>query len=125
MILNLLNVGGPIFMYPALIILILIIVLIAKSFMAPENQTLKFRSLIASLGLFVIVWGFLGQLLGLISAFDTIDKVGSVSASILAGGLKVSLIAPTFGLVIFLIARLGIIFLDLKAQKNIDSTNEK
>ncbi|WP_196886556.1 MotA/TolQ/ExbB proton channel family protein [Aureivirga sp. CE67] len=120
MILNFLEVGGPIFMYPALIILILIIILIVKSFVNPKGKTQKNRSLISNLGTFAIVWGFLGQLLGLISAFDTIDKVGKVSTSILAGGLKVSLVAPTFGLVIFLIARIGIILLDLKSQNNLN-----
>lgn len=102
--------GGPFFMYPILFLLILILVLIVKGFLEKGSNP-KTLSLISSIGLFTVVWGFLGQTIGLIEAFDVIQRVGDISMSLIAGGLKVSLLAPVFGLIVFLIARLGIIVL--------------
>jgi len=102
--------GGPLFMFVILILLILILVLIVKGFLEKGNNQ-KTISLIGSIGLFTVVWGFLGQTLGLIGAFQAIEVAGDVSMAILAGGLKVSLLSPIFGLIVFLIARLGIIIL--------------
>ena len=102
--------GGPGFMYVILLLLILILVLIVKGFLEKGNNP-KTLSLIGSIGLFTVVWGFLGQTIGLIQAFGVIEQVGDVSMSVIAGGLKVSLLPPVFGLIVFLIARLGIIVL--------------
>ncbi|MEN8126144.1 MAG: MotA/TolQ/ExbB proton channel family protein [Bacteroidota bacterium] len=110
MFLSLLNDGGPLFMYTLLLILILVLILLVKGFLKKGN-TEKTLSLIGSISLFAVVWGFLGQSLGLISAFDTIEEVGDISPAVLAGGLKISFLAPVFGLFIFLIGRLGIIIL--------------
>ena len=86
------------------------IILIVKGFLKKENLEKTLR-LISSIALFAVVWGFLGQIIGLISAFDTIQVVGDISPAMLAGGLKVSFLAPVFGLFIFLVGRLGIIVL--------------
>ncbi len=110
MFFQLLNDGGPVFMYPLLVILILVILLIVKGFLK-KGDIDKIMSLIGSFGLFSVVWGFFGQILGLIAAFDTIEAVGDISPNVLAGGLKISFLAPLFGMFIFLIARLGIIVL--------------
>jgi len=105
-----LNEGGSFFMYPLLFILILVIVLIVKGFLQKGN-TKKTVSLISSITLFAVVWGFSGQMIGMISAFDSIEAVGDISPAVMAGGLKISFLAPLFGMVIFLIGRLGIIIL--------------
>ena len=60
-----------------------------------------------------MVWGFLGQMLGFISAFDAVQAAGDVSPSMLAGGLKVAILSPLFGMIVFLIARIGIIILNI------------
>ncbi len=110
MFFTLLNEGGPFFMYPLFIILILVIILIVQGFLKRENVK-KTISLISSITLFAVVWGFLGQMIGMIGAFDSIEAVGDISPAVLAGGLKVSFLAPIFGMFIFLIGRLGIIIL--------------
>ena len=110
MLLDRLNEGGAFFMYPLLLILILLIILIVKGFLQKESSE-KTKSLISSIALFAIVWGFLGQIIGLISAFDTIEAIGEVSPAVLAGGLKVAFLAPVFGMFNFLVGRLGIIVL--------------
>ena len=102
--------GGPVFMFPILFLLILILVLIVKGFI-DKNNNKKTISLISSVGLFTLVWGILGQTIGLIQAFDAIQVAGDVSPGIIAGGLKISLLTTFFGLFTFLVARLGIIIL--------------
>jgi len=105
-----LNEGGPFFMYPLLLILILIIILIVKGFLKRGNMV-KTISLISSITLFALVWGFLGHIIGMIGAFDSIEATGGVSQEIFAAGIKVSLLVPVFGSFVFLVGRLGIIIL--------------
>lgn len=107
-----LNEGGPLFMYTTLFILIIILALLIRGFIKPEARP-KTITLVSSLSLFVLVWGFLGQMLGLISAFDAIQAAGDISPAILAGGLKVAILSPLFGMIVFLIARIGIIILNV------------
>ena len=103
-----LNDGGPFFMYPLLIILILVLILIVKGFLKKESQE-KIISLLKSITLFALVWGFLGHIIGMIGAFDAIESMDNVSSSTMASGIKISLLVPTFGSFVFLIGRLGII----------------
>lgn len=97
-------------MYPILFLLILIIVLFIKALLDKKDNS-KTVSLISSIGWFTIAWGFLGQTIGLIAAFDAIQAHGEISPSMVSGGLKIALLNPLFGLTTFLIARLGIIIL--------------
>lgn len=108
-----LNEGGPFFMYPLFIMLLVCIGLIVKAFLKGDAKG-KTKELLKSVSLFALVWGFLGQMIGLITAFDSVGMNGAVSPEVLAGGLKVALLNPVFGMVVFLIARLGIIALIIK-----------
>lgn len=112
LIVNLLQDGGPAFTYPMLLMLIVCIVLILKGFIKgdPDGKTKK---LISHISLFALVWGFLGQLIALIGTFDSIQAAGDISPSILASGLKIALLSPTFGMVVFLFGRAGIILLSV------------
>ncbi len=115
--------GGPVFMFPILFLLILILVLIAVGFINKNDNT-KTISLISSIGWFTLIWGILGQTIGLIGAFDAVQASGSMSMGIIAGGLKISLLTTLFGLIVFLIARLGIIILIwMQKEKNDSSSN--
>ena len=58
-----------------------------------------------------LVLGFLGSVIGLITAFDSLEAMGDVDPSIFAGGLKVSLLTATFWLFTFVISRIGILIL--------------
>lgn len=49
--------------------------------------------------------GVLGQLIGLYSAFDAAQIMGTISTSMLMGGLKVSMITTLYGLIGFAISR--------------------
>jgi len=110
--LNLLNDGGPFFTYPTFLMLLICIVLIVIALIKGDAEG-KTRKLISHISLFALVWGFLGQMIGLIGAFDTIQAAGDISPSVLAAGLKIALLSPVFGMVTFLIARVGIIILTL------------
>ena len=60
-------------------------------------------NLVLQLGVFSFFLGILSQAIGLIQAFQVIEQVGAVSPSMLAGGLKVSMIAPIYGLIILIV----------------------
>ena len=107
--------GGILITYPILILLIVILYLFAKGLKQTNNN--KSISLISSLGWFVVAWGFLGRTLGLIKAFDTIQAQGDLTPSMVSGGLKMALVGPLVGIIVFIIARILIIVLTMK-QKN-------
>jgi hypothetical protein len=72
---------------------------------------------IKSVGLFALVTGLLGQLIGLYSAFQYIEAAGSVSPAMLAGGLKVSSITSLYGMLIFVISYLLWFLLDVSLNR--------
>lgn len=72
---------------------------------------------IKDVGLLALVSGILGQLIGLYSAFQDIEIMGSVSADMLAGGLRVSSICTLYGMAIFLFSYLIWFVLDLWLNK--------
>ncbi len=47
--------------------------------------------------------GFLGTVIGMIEAFDRIQQAGDISATIVAGGIKVALITTVGGLIVAII----------------------
>ena len=62
---------------------------------------LQRKAILKEFGLAALAFGFLGQLIGLLGAFEAIEAAGGVSQSILAGGLKVSSITSIYGLMIY------------------------
>jgi hypothetical protein len=102
-------------MYPIVLIFIILVVLFVKGLVS-KNTSKKTISLMSSISLFVLAWGALGQAMGLIEAFDTIEGVEGVSINILAHGLKFTFLPVLFSLFAFLIARGCIIFLQWKSD---------
>ncbi|WP_321515485.1 MotA/TolQ/ExbB proton channel family protein [Marinifilum fragile] len=103
--------GGPTFM--SLVYLMWIIVIIqAIRFIIlyrGNKNPLKLKRTNDSIlffGSFAFLIGITGQMVGLIEAFDTIQSMGanSISPGLLAGGLKVSFIAPFFGMMLLMIS---------------------
>lgn len=108
------NEGGPFFMSLILICLLLSVFLLVKGFIALKKnreQSEKMLKLTVDSSLLGLVLGFLGSVIGLITAFDSIEAFGDPDPAIFAGGLKVSLLTATFGLFSFVIARIGILLL--------------
>ncbi len=50
--------------------------------------------------------GFLGTVVGMVLAFDNIERVGDISPTVVAGGMKVALITTIGGLVVALILQI-------------------
>ena len=117
--------GGSLFM-SILTILLVIVVAVSVYFAvtiaggkASEKANFKQQlRYVKSLGLFTMITGILGQLIGLFSAFTAIEAAGDVSPAMLAGGLKISMITSLTGIVIYLISIIIWFLLDLWFHKN-------
>lgn len=107
--------GGPLFMIPLVLVMVIIIVLFVMGLIG-NKKILHVNQLIGHLGLFGMIWGFLGSTIGLISAFDAIESVDRIAQPMFAGGLKVALLTTVFGLVTFLIGRIAMLVLTIKSQ---------
>jgi len=118
--------GGSLFM-SILTILLVIIVAVAVYFAvsiangkAADKEGFRYQlRYIKSLGLFTMITGILGQMIGLFSAFIAIEAAGDISPGMIAGGLKISMITSLTGVVIFLISLTIWFLLDLWYQKTI------
>jgi len=103
--------GGSLFM-SILTILLVIIVAVAIYFAitissgkASDKESFRYQlRYVKSLGLFTMITGILGQMIGLFSTFIAIEGAGDISPAMIAGGLKISMITSLTGVVIFLIS---------------------
>lgn len=122
---NLFYMGGPLFMG---ILTSLLVVMLAVSVYflisiasgkASEKPNFRHQlTYVKSLGLFTMITGILGQLIGLLSAFKAIEQANDISPGILAGGLKVSMITTLYGIFIYLFSILIWFLLDLWYHKS-------
>ncbi|MEQ8240250.1 MAG: MotA/TolQ/ExbB proton channel family protein [Cyclobacteriaceae bacterium] len=110
---NLFYMGGTLFMsiltlifFANIALAIYLVFQFGKNDFSHEQISIKLGYL-KSVGLFALIFGILGQFIGLFSAFGAIEQVGTVSPAILAGGLKVSMITTMYGLVIYIISIAG------------------
>ncbi|WP_053990649.1 MotA/TolQ/ExbB proton channel family protein [Mangrovimonas sp. TPBH4] len=108
------NEGGPLMMSLILICFVMSLFFLARGFMGLKGhleQSQKMLRLAIDSSLLGLVVGFMGSIIGLIMAFDSIEAMGDAEPAIFAGGLKVSLLTATFGLFTFVVCRLGILVL--------------
>lgn len=106
--------GGPLFMSLILICLLLSLALLTIGFINLKKDSKKARKMLnltVDSSLLGLVIGFFASVIGLITAFDSVEALGDPNPAIFAGGLKVSLLTATFGLFTFIIARIGILIL--------------
>ena len=111
--------GGALFMSLILICLLLSIYFMVKSFLTLNtNRETSKRMLkhIGDSGTLGLALGVLGAFIGLITAFEVIEATGGAAPSIIAGGLKVAILSPIFGLFTFSFAKLSILVLRLIQQ---------
>ena len=71
---------------------------------ADKIHTLRKLKTGGSIGLFAMITGILGQLIGLYMAFNTIEQVGDVSPALLFQGFKVSMVCTIYGILIYLLS---------------------
>jgi len=112
--------GGALFMSLILICLLLSIYFMARGFLSVKTNPVlsnKMLALINDSGILGLALGFFSAFLGLITGFDAIEASGNAEPAILAGGIKVALLSPLFGLFTFVVSRVGMLLLRL-LQKN-------
>ena len=127
---NLFHQGGPLFM-GILTILLLILLATAVIFAinisngkAQDSKGFMHRlTYLKSMGLFTMITGILGQLIGLLMAFGAIERAGDVSPQMIYGGLKISFYTTIYGILIYLFSILIWFILDLWFHKKL-SLNE-
>ncbi|WP_192349362.1 hypothetical protein [Algoriphagus sp. Y33] len=68
-----------------------------------QANFLKYKKLINQVALLGLVISFANSLLGLIQGFDALEASGGAEPAILAGGLKITLLSPLFGLTVFIL----------------------
>ncbi|MFD2827460.1 MotA/TolQ/ExbB proton channel family protein [Leeuwenhoekiella polynyae] len=105
--------GGPFFMWPIVIIFIILVALFVRQLITKGDKAHTIV-LLSNISLFILSWGILGSVIGLIEAFDAIDSMQNVSQGMMAGGLKVAFLCTVFALVTFIFGRLFILILNLK-----------
>lgn len=65
-------------------------------------QMARLESNMVWISLFIALapsFGFLGTVVGMVQAFDDIEKAGDISPTVVAGGMKVALLTTVFGLI--------------------------
>ena len=60
--------------------------------------------------------GFLGTVIGMVMAFDDIQKAGDISPTVVAGGMKVALITTIFGIIVALVLQVFYNFILTKIE---------
>lgn len=120
--------GGSLFMGILTILLVIILAtsiyfgLSIASGKAGEKSNFSHRlTYLKSLGLFTMITGILGQLIGLTEAFKAIEAAMDISPAIMAGGLKVSMITTLYGIIINLLSILIWFLLDLWYHKKAEA----
>jgi len=106
--------GGALFMSLILICLLMSIFFTVKSILkikTDKEVSKKILKHISDSGTLGLALGVMGAFLGLISAFDVLEASGAAEPAIIAGGLKVALLSPLFGLFTFSVSKLAILIL--------------
>jgi len=117
---DLFNMGGPLFMGILTTLLVIMLATAVYFFLritsgkATDQANFSHKlTYVKSVGLFTMITGILGQLIGLLEAFKAIERVGDISPAMLAGGLKISMITTLYGILIYLVSILIWFLLDL------------
>ena len=106
--------GGALFMSLVLICLLISIYFTVKSLLNIKTNieiSKKMLKHIKDSGSLGLTLGVMGAFIGLITAFDVLEATGEANPSIIAGGLKVALLSPLFGLFTFSVSKLAILIL--------------
>ena len=106
--------GGALFMSLILICLLMSIFFTVKSILkikTDKEVSKKILKHISDSGTLGLALGVMAAFLGLISAFDILEASGAAEPAIIAGGLKVALLSPLFGLFTFSVSKLAILIL--------------
>lgn len=102
---DLFYMGGPLFMGIVTVWTITMLVFTVHKIIrifVQHNYTKAGLDMILLFGSLALVTGILGQAIGLFMAFNAIEAAGDISPALIAGGFKVSMIAPLYGFFAFI-----------------------
>lgn len=85
------------------------------------EKNLSWISLFMALGPML---GFMGTVIGMIEAFDKIQQAGDISATIVAGGIKVALLTTVFGLIVAIILQIFYNYILTKIESMVGEMEE-
>ncbi|MGJ8665033.1 MAG: MotA/TolQ/ExbB proton channel family protein [Patiriisocius sp.] len=68
--------------------------------------------------------GFMGTVIGMITAFDKIEAAGDMNPSLVAGGIKVALLTTVFGLVVAIILQIFYNYIIAKIDSIVNSMED-
>ncbi len=114
--------GGPIFMIPLSLMLLINIGLVIYSILGLKKKTLmpKYVEAIKQIGALAAVFGALCTLIGLMQAFNWLETHNEgASFQVIMGGMKVAIITAMYGLFIFFVSMFAYIILKLSAKNPI------
>ncbi|MEL7145977.1 MAG: MotA/TolQ/ExbB proton channel family protein [Bacteroidota bacterium] len=113
--------GGPIITFPLTLMLILALLMIARSLILNGKIAPKFQKsqilYIKYLGVLALTLGIFGQVIGLYGAFTALEQSGDVAPAMIYGGIKVSSLTTIYGFAIFLLCYTSYILLKLKVER--------
>ena len=106
--------GGALFMSLILICLLVSLFFTVKSILNLKTNSqvsIKMLKHIGDSGTLGLALGVMGAFLGLINAFDALQASGAAEPAIIAGGIKVALLSPLFGLFTFSVSKLAVLII--------------
>ena len=116
--------GGPLFMGILTLLLIAMVVWYIYTLVtflntprSEREQAFRKMGYGRSIGLFAMITGILGQLIGLYDAFSAIEHAGDISPALVFGGIKVSMITTLYGIFIFLVSLLIWFFVSMIIER--------
>ena len=68
--------------------------------------------------------GFMGTVIGMIDAFDTIQQAGDIDPAMVAGGIKVALLTTVFGLVTAIILQVFYNYITAKVDNLVNTMED-
>lgn len=108
--------GGPLFM--SLVTLagltsVVLMVNLSVRLARKESVPLSKMKIIPVAGSTAFMLGLLAQVIGIYQMISAIQEAGDVSPALIMGGFQVTLIAPAYGLVLFIVSLIGYLALNM------------
>lgn len=101
------KMGGPFFMFIITLLGLSMFFFTVKSgikIFVKKNYSGKGINYILMFGSLSFIFGLLAQAIGMFQAFEAIQQAGDISPALVAGGLRVSMIAPLYGVFWFILS---------------------
>lgn len=114
--------GGPFSMFIITLLGLSMLFFVVKSgikIFVKKNYSGKGINYILMFGSLSFILGLLAQAIGMFQAFEAIQQAGDISPAMIAGGLRVSMIAPLYGAFYFILSiPIWVVFRETVKRRN-------